>query len=207
MIKEKLGDRLDAWVQALFPFLFRRAINPNWLTALGTLVSAGAGVAFALGSFVWGGLLIGFGGFFDLVDGVIARHHGRATAFGAFLDSTLDRLVDMTILLGIMVHFAERGEAGIVLLAGVALVMSVLTSYAKARAERFVASLEGGVFERGERLAVLAFGGLTGHLVIALWIVAVLGTVTVVQRFALAYRAMAGRDPTVRPASLEGSPR
>jgi phosphatidylglycerophosphate synthase len=190
VIKSKLGHHLDPWLQATLPFLFRRPINPNLLTVLGALVSLGAGAAFAVGAFFWAGCLVVFGGLFDLADGVVARYHGRATAFGAFLDSTLDRLVDMAILLGIVLHFAAQGDAATVLLASVALATSVLTSYAKARAERFIPSFHGGVFERGERLLVLALGGMTGFLKLALWIVAVLGAVTVAQRFAFAYREM-----------------
>lgn len=195
MIKAKLGPHIDGWIQRFFPFLFRRRIHPNLLTVSGTLVSVGGGVAFAAGAFALGGCLVLFGGAFDLVDGVVARHQGRATAFGAFLDSTLDRLVDMAILLGIVVYFAGRGETGMVLLAGVGLMASVLTSYAKARAERFVPRFEGGVLERGERLAILALGGIAGLLEPALWVVAVLGSITVLQRFALAYREMGRLEP------------
>ncbi len=198
MIKAKLGDRLDAWLQALLPFLFRHRLNPNLLTILGTLVSLGAAVGFAFGQFRWAGVLILAGGFFDLVDGVIARHQGTASTFGAFLDSTLDRLVDMGILLGIVMHYAGRGEPGLVLLAGYALVATVLVSYAKARAELFVPVLEGGLFERGERIGLLAAGAILGFMVPALWIVAVGATITVVQRFSLAYREMAELDASSR---------
>jgi CDP-diacylglycerol---glycerol-3-phosphate 3-phosphatidyltransferase len=198
MIKAKLGDRLDAWLQALLPFLFRLRLNPNLLTVLGTLVSLGAAVGFAFGRFRWAGVLILAGGFFDLVDGVIARHHGTASTFGAFLDSTLDRLVDMGILLGIVMHYAGKGEPGLVLLAGYALVATVLVSYAKARAELFVPVLEGGLFERGERIGLLAAGAILGFMVPALWIVAVGATITVVQRFSLAYREMAELDASSR---------
>jgi len=198
MIKAKLGDRLDAWLQALLPFLFRHPLNPNLLTVLGTLVSLGAAAGFAFGQFRWAGVLILAGGFFDLVDGVIARHQGTASTFGAFLDSTLDRLVDMGILLGIVVHYAGRGEPGLVLLAGYALVATVLVSYAKARAELFVPVLEGGLLERGERIGLLAAGAILGFMVPALWIVAVGATITVVQRFALAYREMAELDASSR---------
>ncbi len=131
------------------------------------------------------------GGVFDLVDGVIARHHGIATAFGAFLDSTLDRLADMAILLGVMLHYAARGDAGTVLLGGVALIASVLTSYAKARAEQFLPSFEGGFLERGERLTILGLGAISGYMLAALWILAVAGTATVAYRFAIAYRELA----------------
>jgi CDP-diacylglycerol--glycerol-3-phosphate 3-phosphatidyltransferase len=198
MIKAKLGDRLDAWLQALLPFLFRHPLNPNLLTVLGTLVSLGAAAGFAFGQFRWAGVLILAGGFFDLVDGVIARHQGTASTFGAFLDSTLDRLVDMGILLGIVVHYAGRGEPGLVLLAGYALVATVLVSYAKARAELFVPVLEGGLLERGERIGLLAAGAILGFMVPALWFVAVGATITVIQRFALAYREMAELDASSR---------
>ncbi|HBZ69248.1 MAG TPA: CDP-alcohol phosphatidyltransferase family protein [Deltaproteobacteria bacterium] len=198
MIKAKLGDRLDAWLQALLPFLFRRPLSPNLLTVLGTLVSLGAAVGFAFGQFRWAGVLILAGGFFDLVDGVIARHQGTASTFGAFLDSTLDRLVDMGILLGIVMHYAGKGEPGLVLLAGYALVVTVLVSYTKARAELVVPVLEGGLLERGERIGLLAAGAILGFMVPALWIVAIGATITVVQRFSLAYREMAQLDASSR---------
>ncbi len=191
MIKARFGDRLDGWLEAALPFLFRRPVNPNVLTVIGTLISVGAGIAFATGRFVLGAVLILVGGVFDLVDGVIARHHGIATAFGAFLDSTLDRLADMAILLGVMLHYAALGDAGTVLLSGVAMIASVLTSYAKARAEQFLPSFEGGFLERGERLTILGLGAVSGYMVIALWILAVAGTATVAYRFGIAYRELA----------------
>ena len=75
MIKEKLGDRLDGWIHTALPFLFSRPIDPNLLTVVGALVSLLAAAAFAAGWFVIGGVGILAGGFFDLVDGVVARHH------------------------------------------------------------------------------------------------------------------------------------
>jgi phosphatidylglycerophosphate synthase len=203
VIKARFGDRLDAWLAAAFPFLLRHPINPNLLTVIGTLISIGSAAAFAIGFFGWGAVLILAGGLFDLVDGLVARRHGTATAFGAFLDSTLDRLADMAILLGIMLHYAARGDAGTVLLGGVALIASVLTSYAKARVEQFVSSFEGGLLERGERLAILGLGGISGYMLPALWILAVLGSGTVIYRFALAYRELARLEPQ-RQREAEG---
>ena len=194
MIKARFGDRLDGWLEAVLPFLFRRPVNPNVLTVIGTLISVGAGVAFATGRFVLGAVLILVGGVFDLVDGVIARHHGIATAFGAFLDSTLDRLADMAMLLGAMLYYAALGDAGTVLLGGVAMIASVLTSYAKARAEQFLPSFEGGFLERGERLTILGLGAISGYMVVALWILAVAGSATVAYRFGIAYRELARLD-------------
>jgi phosphatidylglycerophosphate synthase len=199
VIKAKLGDRLDRWLAAALPFLLRHPINPNVITVTGTIISLGSATAFAFGWFGWGAWLIAAGGLFDLIDGAIARRHGTATAFGAFLDSTLDRLADMAILLGIMVHFAALGHEGTVALAGVALIAAVLTSYAKARAEQFVSSFEGGLLERGERLAILGLGAVSGYLIPALWILAVLGSATVAWRFAHAYRELARVEPARQP--------
>ncbi len=198
MIKSVLGDRLDAWIQAALPFLFRRPVNPNWLTVAGTLISFAAAVAFALGEFVWGSVLMLAGGFFDLIDGVVARHHGVASRFGAFLDATLDRVTDMAILLGISTYYAIAGEPGLVLLSGYALASGVLVSYVKARAELELSDFRVGLLERGERVGLIAAGGIFGFMVLALWIVAVGSTITVIQRFALAYREMERRDASER---------
>jgi CDP-diacylglycerol--glycerol-3-phosphate 3-phosphatidyltransferase len=83
------------------------------------------------------------------------------------------------------------------------MVASVLVSYAKARAERFVPSFGGGVLERGERIVILALGGLTGYMRVALWIVAVGAAITVAQRFALAYREMTRLDAATGPGAGE----
>jgi CDP-diacylglycerol--glycerol-3-phosphate 3-phosphatidyltransferase len=203
VIKEQLGDRIDGWVHQALPFLFWRRLDPNLLSVLGVVVSVSGAVALGMGSFLVGGLLVLLGGGFDLVDGVVARHQGSATAFGAFLDSTLDRLVDMAILLGILMYYASEGSLGAVFLAGFALVASVLVSYAMARAELYLPSFGGGVFERGERIVILALGALTGYLIWALWLVAIGAGITVAQRFALAYREMAHLEAPGRPGVAE----
>jgi len=203
VIKASLGERLDPLVHRLFPFLFRRSIDPNALTVCGALVSTLAAVAFASGRFALAGLLVLLGGAFDLVDGVVARHFGTSSRFGAFLDSTLDRFVDMVLLLGICVHFAARGEPGTVLLSGAALVTSALVSYAKARAELVLPRLEVGLLERGERVGLLAAGAILGLLVPALWIITLGSGITVMQRIALAHREMESMDSADR-ASLGG---
>lgn len=190
MIKARVGDRLDAWLKAALPFLFRRPLDPNTLTVMGTLVSLGASVAFGLGEFAWAGALMLAGGAFDLVDGVIARHFGTTSAFGAFLDSTLDRLVDMTLVLGIAAYYASEGLIGHMLLAFWVLTASILVSYAKARAERWVPQVEGGLLERGERIGLLAIGAILDWMVPVLWVIGVLGTYTVVQRMILAHREL-----------------
>ncbi|MAG31787.1 MAG: CDP-alcohol phosphatidyltransferase [Deltaproteobacteria bacterium] len=200
VIKEKLGHRIDGWIHTLFPFLFWRPIPPDLLTVTGTVVASAAGLAFAGGQPRLAGVLLLVGGFFDLVDGVVARHFGISTRFGAFLDSSLDRVVDILVMLGLVTFFARRGDSIGIVLCALILVASVLTSYAKARAERILERMPGGLLERGERIGLLALGALVGVLWPILWLLAVGTLVTVGQRFLYAYREMAQLDRAEREA-------
>lgn len=203
MIKSTVGPKLDAWIHRLFPFLFWARLDPNALTCVGAGVSTLAALALAQGALATGGLLILAGGFFDLVDGVVARHHGISTRFGAFLDSTLDRWVDAVLMVGISVHFARLGEPAHVALAGTALALTFLVSYSKARAELELERFEIGLLERGERIGILALGALSGWLVAALWIIALGSAITAGQRIAAAYREMERLDLLERPMEDE----
>jgi phosphatidylglycerophosphate synthase len=194
MIKEKLGHRIDGWIHTLFPFLFWRPLNPDVMTVVGTFVAGTAGLAFAEGALATGGVLLIVGGFFDLVDGVIARHFQIATRFGAFLDSSLDRVVDILAMLGLVVFFVRAEEIGWAGVCAWILVATVLTSYAKARAELMIERMPGGFLERGERIGLLAIGSVAGWLFPVLILLAVGSTVTVGQRFLYAYREMARLD-------------
>jgi phosphatidylglycerophosphate synthase len=151
-------------------------------------------LAFARGELLPGGVLLLAGGFFDLVDGVVARHFGTATEFGGFLDSCLDRVVDMLVVLGLFAHATGEGDRVAAALCAVILVGSVLTSYAKARAELVVDHLPGGLLERGERIGILALGALSGWITPTLWLLAIGTAVTAGQRFLYARRAMSGEE-------------
>ena len=190
MIKEKLGHRIDGWIHLLFPFLFRRPLNPDLLTVAGTVVAGSAGLAFAAGAMPLAGALLLAGGFFDLVDGVVARHFGIATRFGAFLDSSLDRVVDILAMLGVFAWYLQAEATGMALVAAWVLVATVLTSYAKARAEQIVERVPGGFLERGERVGLLALGALFGGLAPVVVLLAFGASVTVAQRFLYAWREM-----------------
>jgi archaetidylinositol phosphate synthase len=195
MIKQKLGSRIDGWIHSAFPFLFIRPLNPNLLTFIGAVGSLVAAAAFAFGWFACGGILMLASGFFDLVDGVVARHNGVSTRFGQFLDSTLDRFADMVVLVGIATHYAVVGEPALVLLSGSALLVGVLVSYASACAKLVAPSISNiGFLERGERVGILAAGTILGFPVVALWILMLGSLVTVSQRFAQAYREMQSLD-------------
>jgi CDP-diacylglycerol---glycerol-3-phosphate 3-phosphatidyltransferase len=199
VLKARLGHDFDERIARTVPFLFHPRVHPNALSLLGVAVSLGGAWAFAEGAFRSGALIVGLGGLFDLVDGVVARRQGRVTTFGGFLDSSLDRVVDMALLLGLVVHYASGGSAGLAWLAALALVATVLVSYTKARAESVVPHFEGGLLERAERIVILVLGGLTGWMPLALGVVAAGSVITAGQRIALAHRLMRELDRSREP--------
>ncbi|WP_204060898.1 phosphatidylinositol phosphate synthase [Microbispora corallina] len=177
--------------------LARLGISPDVITAVGTLgVVASALFFYPRGMLFAGTLVITFFVFADLLDGVLARMTGSGSTWGAFLDSTLDRLGDSAIFSGLILYFVLEKEPEI-LLAGVALfclVAGALVSYAKARAEGLGMTADVGLAERGERLVVvLVAAGLSGLgvpyiLAAGLWLLAAASAVTVVQRMVHVYR-------------------
>jgi phosphatidylinositol phosphate synthase len=216
VIKARFGDRLDSWVEAAVPFLFRRPINPNALTVAGTAVSVGAGVAFAIGWFGWGAIGILVGGVFDLVDGVIARKQGTATAFGAFLDSTLDRVADGACLSGLAMFYAlspRFHSVPMVIVCLTGLIGAYLTSYIRARAEALGLDAKVGLVQRPERSVLLAvpqalFGLLLDGWVLDLILVflTVTAWITVMQRMKFVYEQTTSRaDAPPLPLTTEKS--
>ena len=171
--------------------LLRLGVSPDAVTLVGTLgVSAAALWFFPRGEFFVGVLVITAFVFSDLVDGHMARESGRTSPFGAFLDSTLDRLGDAAVFSGLALWFAWDGDSRLYLaLSLVCLVMGNVTSYARARAEALGFEAKVGIAERADRLvAILVMTGLSGLLglpvliEIALLALAVASTVTVAQR-------------------------
>lgn len=199
MIKSRFGFALDAPIQRILPFLFRWRLNPNALTVLGLGISLLGAACFARGELRWGAAAVALGGLCDLVDGVVARHLGRQTRFGAFLDSSLDRVVDAALLSALAVFYAGQGRAALAWLACVALLFAVLAPYAKARSDALAAAqgesraatagAAGGervLMERAERILVLLAGALLNLMPLALAAVAVGGAITSAQRIAAA---------------------
>ena len=169
----------------------RLGISPDAVTLVGTLgVSAGALAFFPQGHLLVGVLVITAFVFSDLVDGAMARATGRTSKFGAFWDSTLDRIGDGAIFGALAFYFAGPGDSDLYLaLALVCVVMGSVTSYARARAESLGFDAHVGIAERADRLvAILVMTGLSDIfdlpvlLYAALWVLAVASTVTVGQR-------------------------
>ena len=162
--------------------LGRTGVNPNTLTTLGLVFTAAATVLVALGRFHLAGLVLMLGGAMDMLDGSVARATERSTPFGGFYDSVSDRISDGLILAGIA--WAVSDQPRLLVLALTALVAAELTSYVRAKAESIDLECSVGVLERGER-AMLIIAGLLFHPWLfepVLWVLAVGGTVTVIQR-------------------------
>jgi phosphatidylglycerophosphate synthase len=206
VIKSRFGDDLDRAVHRVFPFLKGIRTRPDTLTLIGVFVSAGAGAAFATGWVRVGGVVLIVAGLFDLMDGVVARSQGSSSSAGGFFDSSMDRLGDLLVFCGIAVAMARQADVAGVVLVSWALTGAVMTSYVRARAERHLAHFESGFMERAERMGFLALAAILGYLQVGLWIVAIGGTITSVQRIVIARRLLreldqTGRDPTEREES------
>lgn len=182
-------------VEPFIGFLVRRGVNPNTLTTIGTLFACAAGVAFAAGHIRLGGWVLSVTAVFDLADGQVARRTNRSTAFGAFYDSTLDRVADGFLLGGLTFFFAADNwhrSMPMVAVGLLAMIATFVISYTRSRAENLGVPMKGvGMMERTERIVLLAapqalfglaFDGLLLRLVLS--VLSATAIVTAVQRIA-----------------------
>lgn len=200
-------------IEPVASLLVRLRVSPNALTTLGTLCSIAGGVAFALGRIRLGGWIIGLCAIFDVLDGVVARRTEQSTVFGAFYDSTLDRVADGAVLGGILYFFATdpvHKNAAIVVLALLGIIGTYLVSYTRARAEGLGIDAKVGVMQRPERVVLMsapqAFFGLAlnGFVLIAVVsILTVTSWVTAVQRI-LYVRNATGRGAQAKIRVIGG---
>jgi CDP-diacylglycerol--glycerol-3-phosphate 3-phosphatidyltransferase len=183
--------------------LARTSLSPDVVTVVGTVgVSAAALVFFPRGSFFWGTIVITVFVFSDMLDGLIARYRGVSSTWGAFLDSSMDRVADSAIFGAVALWYAGRGDSLPLVGAAVyCLAAGGLISYVKARAEALGFECNVGFAERGERLVVvLAAAGFSGIgvpyvLPAALWFLCAATTLTVGQRLVHVYRQAAPGRP------------
>src|SRR6266545_8364017 len=140
--------------------LLRARVRPNQLTILGLGVSVAAAHAFFQGRFRAGALLLVVAGLFDFFDGALARLAGRESAFGAFLDSVVDRYSDLVVLLGIVLFYERKDDPAGVFFTMATLIGTIMVSYTKARAQSIGIRCEIGLMERPERMIVLIAGGV-----------------------------------------------
>lgn len=186
MLSEKLGHSLDKPLERIAAHI---PLHPNTLTLAGLAVTLYAGYVLSE-DLLRGGILVLAGALFDVLDGVVARVNEKQTRYGAFLDSVLDRYADSAIFGGIAAYYAQKGATGPVVLCAVALVGSLLTSYARARAEGLGAECRSGLIERPDRILLVVIGTTSGFIVPVLWALAVFSHLTTLQRILVTRRAL-----------------
>ena len=167
MFGASIGRAAQRIIDAIVRWLATGHINPNLLTVIGVALNVGCGLLFGLGQFFAAGIALIVANLFDMLDGQVARLSGRVTRFGGFLDSSLDRLSDMVVFVGLMVFYA-RPDTGShstlnVFLAGAGLMGSVMVSYASARAESLIPKCDVGFLRRPERVVLFIIGALSTH--------------------------------------------
>jgi len=209
--EHKLQKRpLTYWIGEYGGWLLKRVIRglaatgitPNMFTFIGFGVNLWAAVAFAMGQFRLAAAVLFLAGFLDMADGQVARRLGRVTAFGAFLDSTLDRYSDLALYMGLVVYYTLIGRTFYMVLAALAMASSFMVSYARARAESLIPLCKVGFMERPERLVLLIMGGTFNRMAPALWVIATISTITVIHRVLYTWQEVrAGRALPTASAS------
>ncbi len=164
-------------------------LSPNAVTVLGFFLTLAVAGVLASGRLLLAGVLLIFTLAFDAVDGTLARLLGQTTRFGAFLDSTLDRWAEVALFVAIAWVSLQANDQRGVMLAIVALAMSLLVSYTRARAEGIGLQCKEGMLTRFERLVILIAGLIFNQLIWALALIAVLAGITAVQRIFVTWRA------------------
>src|ERR1700723_834916 len=181
-------------------------IHPNVLTFLGLLINVGAAWLLAVGQFRWAGAVIIGAGLFDMVDGRVARETNRVTRFGGFFDSVLDRYSDLFLLIGLLVWYGSIGRFSYVVLTAVAMIACVMVSYVRARADNSIPMCKVGFMERPERVVLVIIGALFDRMAPVLWVIAVLGNLTVIHRMIYTWQETKQlEDAQLRPAGARAA--
>jgi CDP-diacylglycerol---glycerol-3-phosphate 3-phosphatidyltransferase len=200
MLSSMLTDwarRSFKWIlDPLSRFLAWARISPNALTILGVVLNIGVAYILSTGQFLIGALAVMAAACFDALDGSLARYTGRASAFGAFLDSTMDRYSESFVYLGLLVYYSHSGALTQQILVYATIIGSLLVSYTRARAEGIGVTCKEGLLTRVERTLALFVFLLINQMEIGLWILAVLSNATALQRIWVVWRKTDnGRQP------------
>src|SRR5271154_492700 len=190
-----IGEGASWLLQHVVTGLAATGLTPNVFTFLGLIVNSAAAALFAMGLFHQAAAVLFLAGFLDMADGQVARRVGQVTAFGGFLDSTLDRYSDLALYMGLVVYYTLVGRTFYMALAAVAMASSFMVSYSRARAESLIPSCKVGFMERPERLVLLIIGGMYKRMAPVLWVIAAISTITVIHRVFYTWKELrAGRS-------------
>jgi CDP-diacylglycerol---glycerol-3-phosphate 3-phosphatidyltransferase len=176
-------------------------IHPNVLTFVGVLVNVVAAWSLATGRFMTAGGIMIAANIFDFIDGKVAREMGMESAFGGFWDSVMDRFSDLALFLGLVYLYSSVHRTDYVVITVMAMIFTVLTSYARARAESVVAKCKVGFMERPERIVLFMIGAFTNRMAAVMWVILVLSILTVANRIFYTWRELErGKQPQERVA-------
>ncbi|MDB4899416.1 MAG: hypothetical protein JWN53_1224 [Gemmatimonadetes bacterium] len=206
----KLIDPVANW-------LVKRGVHPNTITVVGTLCTMTGGIIYGTGHIKTGGWFLSITALFDVLDGTVARRSGQSSTFGAFLDSTLDRLADGFLLGGLAVFYATsrlHGSVPLMITALLGLIGAFMTSYTRARAEALGLDAKVGLLQRPERIVLLSAPQALFGLVFNGWVLAVITVIltvtawiTVIQRVMYVYTATTRADKAEAQTESEARPR
>jgi CDP-diacylglycerol--glycerol-3-phosphate 3-phosphatidyltransferase len=168
-------------------------IHPNTLTLVGVLINVVAACALGVDRFMLAGVIMIVANIFDFIDGKVAQQTNTVSRFGAFWDSTLDRFSDIALFLGLIYLYARMGRTDYVMVASLAMMFSIMTSYARARAESLIEKCKVGFMERPERIVLFMIGAFTNRMGAALWVILILAIFTVADRIYYTYLVLNAR--------------
>ena len=162
-------------------------IHPNTLTLIGVLINVAAACALGVNRFLLAGVIMIVANIFDFIDGKVAQETNTVSRFGAFWDSTLDRFSDIALFLGLIYLYATLRRTDYVMVASLAMMFSIMTSYARARAESLIEKCKVGFMERPERIVLFMIGAFTNRMGAVLWVILLLSIFTVADRIYYTY--------------------
>jgi CDP-diacylglycerol--glycerol-3-phosphate 3-phosphatidyltransferase len=190
-----LRARTAGIIDPIVTLLARWGVHPNMLTATGAVAHLLPAWLVSQGDMRWAAFSLFFIAPLDALDGSLSRKLGiRQGGFGAFLDSTLDRLAEIILYIGFLYYFSQRGDQWLVLATYLGITGSLMVSYARARAEALQVSCKVGILSRVERYAILTFFLLLNLPQVALILIAALTYVTVAERIVHVWRQFAARE-------------
>src|SRR5262245_35239096 len=179
-------------------------IHPNILTLVGVLINVAAGIALAARRFVLAGFVMIVANIFDFIDGKVAHQLHLESRFGAFWDSTLDRFSDLALLTGLIFLYSKLGRSDYVLIAALTMIFSMMTSYARARAESLIEKCKVGFMERPERIVLFIIGAFTNRMAAVLWVILALSVLAVANRIYLTFLVL-NKKPMPTHQGLRGA--
>jgi len=175
----------------------RLRIHPNILTFVGVLINVAAAWALALGRFVTAAIIMVIANIFDFIDGKVALELKAVSAFGGFWDSVIDRFSDISLFIGLIYLYSRMGRTDYVMVAALAMMFVVMTSYTRARAESIIPKCKVGFMERPERIVLFMVGAFTNRMAAVLWVTLILSIFTVADRIILTWRELKNAEGVI----------